>query len=444
LLSEEAPAPGRVDEPGDLIAGKYRLEHVLGEGGMGVVWRARNLALDLPVAIKLMGSVQVGRTGLRERLLLEAKAAATLAHPAIVRVFDVDQTEGGKPFLVMELLSGTSLGTILRTEGRMSAARAVSMLLPIAEALWLAHEHGIVHRDVKPDNILIVECDRSIQPKLMDFGIVKIRREGVSNITEAGQVVGSPTYLSPEQARGQDEVDHQIDVWSFSVSLYELISGRPPFDGANFNALLRQILEDSPASLHELELVDDELSSIVARGLSKRPEERGTIGEMGQALAAWLWKQGIARDICGTALVGRWLRGADDLRDAEIAAPPDTRALEARGVRPLGAWLALVGVLVLGIGFLALRSPPTKAPSPAPVISETSLPSSEHDRMRKTEYQDVVLAPSPDIETLESASGSNAAKQPQKSSPPGSTRERPSTRYPSSPRRKPKELINPY
>jgi serine/threonine-protein kinase len=455
LLSEATSAPGRADEsgdvivgsrhdPGDVIIGKYQLEHVLGQGGMGVVWRARNLALDSPVAIKVMGSVLADRNVLCERLLLEARAAATVVHPAIVRVFDVDQTERGEPFIVMEFLPGPSLGTVLATEGRMSAARAVSMLLPIAEALKVANDHGVVHRDVKPDNILIVEDNGATQPKLVDFGIVKVRRDGVSKITEAGQIVGSPSYSSPEQARGQEDVDHRTDVWGFSVSLYEAIAARPPFDGANYNALLRQILEDSPTSLRDLELVDDELSRIVARGLSKQPEQRGTIGEMGQALATWLLKQGITQDICGTALTNRWLHGPHELRDGETARPRDARERESRSVRRFGVWLALLIVLALGTLWQAFHSiTRTAAPSAAPATNEEHSPHTGDDkRTGQTGYQDIVLAPL--LHETEVENGSSLATKPTRASPPVSAPGRPSTANPSAKRSKPQDLMNPY
>src|SRR4051812_38516097 len=297
---------------GYVIAGKYELEAELGQGGMGVVWRARNIALDSPVAIKVVRAT-ADKTLLRGRLVQEARAAAKLTHPAIVTVFDVGQTESGDPFIVMELLRGDSLGKILETEGRLSAVQAVRSLLPIADALWLAHGKGIVHRDLKPDNVFIVQHDGAIQPTLVDFGIVKLEdADGEHSLTKDGDVLGSPDYMSPEQARGQDDVTHLTDLWSFCVVLYEAISGRTPFKGSNYNALLRQIVEDTPPTLRELAAADEELSTIVARGLSKQPEERfASMGDLGRTLAKWLLKQGVTEDICGTTLEAKWLRPTD-------------------------------------------------------------------------------------------------------------------------------------
>jgi serine/threonine protein kinase len=309
-----------VYEPGYLIAGKYELEAVLGQGGMGAVWRARNVALDSLVAIKLLrapvGHVSLrttrDHTALRSRLVQEARAAAKLTHPAIVKVFDVGQTEGGDPFIVMELLHGSSLGTILAAENRLPSVQVVRILLPIADALSLAHSKSLVHRDLKPDNVFVMHDAGTIQPKLVDFGIVKVDQgDAESHLTQRGAVLGSPDYMSPEQARGEDNIDLSTDVWSFSVVLYEAIAGRCPFIGANYNALLRQIVEDTPPSPEELAAADAELSSIVMRGLSKQRKDRfASMGEYGRALATWLINQGVNEDICGAKL-DRWLRDTD-------------------------------------------------------------------------------------------------------------------------------------
>jgi len=398
-------------EPGYLIAGKYELEAQLGQGGMGVVWRARNVALDSLVALKVLRASK-DKALLQGRLMQEARAAAKLRHPAIVKVFDVGQTEAGDPFIVMELLQGDSLGKILEADGRLPAVQVVRSLLPIVDALWLAHTKGIVHRDLKPDNVFIVQHDGSIQPTLVDFGIAKLQDADIqSHLTQAGDVLGSPDYMSPEQARGQDDVGHLSDIWSICVVLYEAIVGRTPFQGNNYNALLRQIVEETPPSPRELAAADDELSAIIMRGLSKGAEQRFvSMGELGRALANWLVQQGVTEDICGSTLEAKWLRGTEphgragratltSLNDAwpvesgsgvrrnelgpvnTLRAPPRSEAAptsqptdsvapggeEPPGVRPKWrAPAAAVGVVLLALaGFALARSLLSSAPAPA-------------------------------------------------------------------------------
>jgi eukaryotic-like serine/threonine-protein kinase len=355
-------------EPGHVVAGKYELEGLLGQGGMGAVWRARNIALESPVALKVVHA-SGDQALLRGRLMQEARAAAKLTHPAIVQVFDVGQTETGDPFIVMELLRGDSLGQLLRQEGRLPAVQAVRSLLPIADALWLAHSKGIVHRDLKPDNVFIVQHDDAIQPKLVDFGIVKQQGAGVqSQLTNPGDVLGSPDYMSPEQARGQDNVDHLTDVWSFCVVLYEAVAGRTPFIGSNYNALLRKIVEETPPTLRELAAGDDELSQIVARGLSKQADQRfASMGELGRALAQWLLRQGATEDICGSTLEAKWLRGTN----------PHGRPVRSTLTSLSDAWPAEHGSGVRRNEPQGPNTLPAPAPSAPPTPASGSLPPSQ-------------------------------------------------------------------
>src|SRR5258706_7542436 len=308
---------------------------------MGAVWRARNIALDLPVAIKLIRA-DLNRKGLQTRLLQEARAAAKLGHPAIVRVFDVGKTEHGDPFIVMELLHGESLGSVLATSGRMGATRAVQLLLPIADALSMAHAKRIVHRDLKPDNVFICKGEGEIQPKLVDFGIAKLDKGDGSHVTtQAGAVLGSPEYMSPGQARGQDDLDPRTDGWSFSVVLYEAVTGQVPFKAANYHALLRMIVEAAPPSISSMAAGNAELSSIVERGMSKSREQRwSSMGELGRALAQWLLDQGIREDACGVSLEGKWLDRAEAMPQSGVrgtiaAGPAATLPPPANGITPM-------------------------------------------------------------------------------------------------------------
>lgn len=317
--------------PGAMLAGKYRLEAPLGEGGMGVVWQARNVLLDLPVAIKLIRA-DLDQGALRARLQLEARAAAKLGHPSIVRVFDVGESELGDPFIVMEYLRGETL-TQLIGQGRLPATRAVQLLLPIIDALAAAHARGIVHRDLKPDNVMIALDEQRVCPKILDFGIAKLTDpcDRDFKLTDIGSVLGSPEYMSPEQARGREDIDASTDIWSMCVVLYEAVTGCPPFSASNCNALLRRIVEDAPKPLSEHGLDDAEFWQILERGLRKDREQRyAKISELGQALASWLLSHGVTEDVCGSTLDSKWLgrKGEPISRaaDTRIASPPPQAA----------------------------------------------------------------------------------------------------------------------
>src|SRR6186713_1476060 len=294
---------------GDVIANKYRLERCLGEGGQGTVWRAHNSMLELPVAIKLVHPGPSNQL-VPERLFREARAAATLGHPSIVRVFDIGQTSEGEPFLVMELLRGENLADWLVRVGRLGPTHALRMLLPIADGLVAAHAEGIIHRDVKPDNIFVTLSGEMVQPKLLDFGLARrIKGSDRLRLTDAGEILGTPVYLSPEQAAGNGNVDERADIWSFCATLYECLAGIVPFQGTTWAQLRRQILEDEPSSIRDFGVDDAKLWQIVHRGLAKSKAKRwSTMQALGRALACWLLERGVTSDICGVSLEARWLR----------------------------------------------------------------------------------------------------------------------------------------
>jgi serine/threonine-protein kinase len=314
-VDEVRPAGGKpLGRPylaGDVIDEKYRLARIIGRGGMGAVWQAHNIPLDIDVAIKLIRRDRTAPEA-AERLLTEARAAARLMHPAIVRVFDFGETEQHDPFIVMELLHGESLSAILRRKRRLSPAVAVQTLLPVAAALASAHGKGIVHRDLKPDNIIVVTDESgALVPKIVDFGIAKLLLPELDRqVTTAGEVLGSPDYMSPEQARGADNVGEATDVWAFSVMLYELVTGKRPFDGANYNALIASILTDDPAPLTAHGVPEPALSGIVEHGLAKElPARWPRMRDMGAALASWAVANGIEDDLMGNSIRKQWLSG---------------------------------------------------------------------------------------------------------------------------------------
>jgi eukaryotic-like serine/threonine-protein kinase len=311
MASEPALLVTREHQPGDSLAGRYVLTRKLGEGGMGVVWVARSTALDVDVALKMLRP-ELAATPAVGRMGREARAAAQLGHPAMVRVLDFGTSEAGEPFLAMELLQGEVLHERLRREGRLPAPAAVALLLPVIDGLGIAHEKGIVHRDIKPENIFIaVDSQNRVQPKVLDFGIAKLGREPtVSRLTQAGAVMGSPYYLSPEQAEGSDDLDFRCDIWSIGVVLYEAVTGVPPFVESNYNALMRSILRDQPASTLEHAAGDAQLWMIIERCLHKDREQRwGSMWELGEALALWSFERGVRVDATGRSLRHAWLDG---------------------------------------------------------------------------------------------------------------------------------------
>ena len=428
--------------PGAILSGKYRLESVLGEGGMGAVWRASNVLLDLPVAIKLIRA-DLDRSSLRARLQVEARSAAKLGHPAIVRVYDVGESEFGDPFIVMELMHGETLAKMI-SQGRLSAARTVQLLLPIIDALAMAHSCGIVHRDLKPDNLMIAREQQRIQPKILDFGIAKLTdpRDSDHKLTEVGMVVGSPDYMSPEQARGRDDVDAGSDIWAICVVLYEAVTGSTPFSASNYNALLRAIVEDDPKSLVEHAAGDQALWEIVKRGLAKeRRDRQATMGELGQALAGWLLSHCVFEDACGTSLESKWFGhdsdhppsvgdvsggsrpiGADFrpqlTREAlpnatGLDSPPFTATIPARNgsrgrtVRAAVVACAMLGALVLGLNRnqSPLPAPGSGAP-PAPVTHSAATTTTALEQPRAA----AVTTPEPPARVAEPAAAAAAAE----------------------------------
>jgi eukaryotic-like serine/threonine-protein kinase len=303
---------------GSVIGRKYRLESLLGEGGMGSVWRAFNVQLEVPVAIKVLRA-DLAASELGERLRVEARAAAKLVHPSIVRVFDIGDTETGDPFIVMELLNGESLGDRLEREESLSPQVALQLLLPIAEALALAHSRGVVHRDLKPDNIFLAAEGGGVQPKLLDFGIAKLitNLDGAPTLTQTGTLLGSPDYMSPEQAYGRADIDQRSDVWAFCVVLYETLAGIAPFGGDSNSTILRSVVQDKPVSIELLAKVDPKLASLIHWGLAKDRDERpASILDLGRALAAWMVSNGIHHDVTGSSLDTKWLGPAAELRSA--------------------------------------------------------------------------------------------------------------------------------
>jgi serine/threonine-protein kinase len=266
-------APHRF-EPGELLAGKYRLRRLLAAGGMGQVWVARNEATGADVALKVLrrGVAEVGEERqLEERLRQEARLSAMLAHRSIVRVFDLVEQDGSL-VLVMELLRGETLHDYLLRLGPRPADEAVALVTPILGALAHAHDLGLLHRDVTPANIFLsLDPDRHVAPKLVDFGIAKAEGTPSPVQTVAGDVLGTPRYVAPERIRGAADIDGRADLFSVGVVLYEILSGVSPFAASTAAASLAAVLE---RTVDPDPSIDPRLWLELRRVLSKQPYER--------------------------------------------------------------------------------------------------------------------------------------------------------------------------
>jgi serine/threonine-protein kinase len=287
-MAQPHPFPLEVG-PGDIVAGKYRVDRVLGAGGMGVVVAARHLQLDSPVAIKMLRPALVDDGEVLLRFEREARAAARVTNEHVARVFDVGTLPSGSPYMVMELLEGADLGAMLRQSGTMPIPQAVDFVLQACAALHEAHSLGIIHRDLKPANLFCVRRPDG-QPfiKVLDFGISKLSdatRSGVS-ATQTSALLGTPLYMSPEQMRSSKDVNLQTDIWSLGVVLFELLTGTPPFIGDTLPEICVRIATEPPPPLRTVRAdVPVRLEAVVSRCLERdRAMRFASAGELAAAL----------------------------------------------------------------------------------------------------------------------------------------------------------------
>lgn len=296
---------------GAILRGKYRIKRVLGEGGMGRVVRATHLKLDQDVAIKMLKPESMKNERVVARFAREARAAARLKSEHVVRILDVDEQEsveaGGSsaPFIVMEYLDGTDLDRLVRKRGPVSSTRAAELALEACEGLAEAHALGIVHRDVKPANLFLATSQRGVERvKLLDFGISKPPESGEDpTITEADRLLGSPSFMSPEQLKAARDVDARTDVWSLGVVLYFLVSGRLPFEGDSATSVAARIAADPPRPLDDVKDLPRELVTVVMRCLEKDPAARyGSVAALARALAPFAPGGGAAASRVSSAL----------------------------------------------------------------------------------------------------------------------------------------------
>ncbi len=277
---------------GSTLAGRYRLERLLGAGGMGAVFEGTHLAVHRRVAVKLLLPDRSAEATLIERFQREAQAAARVGGRGVVEVLDFDRDPELGAFLVMELLDGASLGDVLDRVGRLPWEQVVPLGLVLLRTLAQVHRAGIVHRDLKPDNIFLSRTEEGAQRVvLLDFGVARMVSLGAaSRLTQSGSVMGTPLYMAPEQAKGEALVDHRADLYSVGAILYEALGGRPPFEAESWPALFLKVFSEPPEPLGRLVPgLPEPLVEAVTRALAKTPEERpASAEEMARQVAAVL------------------------------------------------------------------------------------------------------------------------------------------------------------
>lgn len=261
--------------PGKLLAGRYRLEQQLAEGGMGTVWVARHVDLDVDVAVKFMSDDLAGDTVGRNRFKREARAAAMLKSPHVTHIHDYG-VDDGTPYIAMELLEGQALDERLDEMGRLTPEEAEPIVRQLASGLTAAHEAGIVHRDLKPSNIFLARTGDAPIVKILDFGIAKETNPQlvVGDRTKSGTLIGSPRYMSPEQALGEP-LDQRSDLWSFGVVIFEMLTGHCPFDDEHLGQLIRAITTASPPSVRDhVPSLPESVDAFFERALAKLADDR--------------------------------------------------------------------------------------------------------------------------------------------------------------------------
>lgn len=375
---------------GDVIADKYRLQRIVGAGGVGVVFAAEHLTLGEPVAIKLLQRAAAESSENLARFDREARALARVKSEHVARIMDFGALPTGEPYMVIELLEGSDFSAVLRERQRLPIEEAVDFVVQACEAVALSHGVGIVHRDLKPANLFLTKsADGTPIVKVLDFGISKLRTPEAGRdqaVTQTMSVVGSPLYMSPEQMETPKDADERADMWSIGVILYELITGKPPFEASTLPLLLARICTSPPTPMAEHGVVVPEgLERVIVRCLAKDPAQRF------QSVAA------LARDLAPFGVAATMVRAhrivrASTLSNAALDFPADVDAaspddlgqaspdssgarrlawdssppppLEAR--RPVARasrlpWALAFGVLLLGAGGMARRA---SAPEP--------------------------------------------------------------------------------
>ncbi|MFZ5892141.1 MAG: serine/threonine-protein kinase [Myxococcota bacterium] len=335
---------------GQLLSGTYEIMRVIGEGGMGRVYEARHTRLaNKRFAIKMLHQELARQAEVVTRFQREAEAASVLTHPNVVGVFDVNTAPDGRPYIVAELLEGEQLGDYLDRRGKLTPAEAIPIVRAVCTALSLAHENGIVHRDVKPENVFLLGGQGGV--KVLDFGISKLSEQG-QNLTKTGMVMGTPDYMAPEQARG-DRVDARADIYAVGAILYRALTGRKPFEGLDPMATLTAALVQEPPRPSSLEpSIPIALEMVIQHAMAKDPRERfQTMKELEEALVPFDTGTGVLPVVHTDA-------GPVDVSGRTVMSQPGLTAVapsarhpsgeQARLARPALAFFTFLGLLWLG------------------------------------------------------------------------------------------------
>jgi eukaryotic-like serine/threonine-protein kinase len=362
---------------GQTFGQHYRVEAIIGRGGMGEVYAAENTRTGRKVALKVVRSADVTPEQ-RRRFLREAKAATAIDHPNVIDVLDVFE-EGNIPVMVMELLNGSSLNAVLNSRGTLSLEETASIIVPVTKALKAAHDKGIVHRDLKPDNIFLDrQRDGAVVPKVLDFGIAKVLDPGAISAetegaaTNTGSLMGTPHYMSFEQAMSEKDIDHRADVWSLGVILHEMLVGRRPFEFDNLGQMYTQFLQGEVPSIGEaMPSLPTEVREVIDRCLKKDRADR--LGDVEPLITALAPHAG-GVDLDGIASAASTGATAAPSQTPGTAAPVATSAVRGSSSR----WGAMaVGLLLIGGVAFALVTrqgdePPAEADLAAPSQSESA------------------------------------------------------------------------
>ena len=368
---------------GQTIDGRYEVIDVIGEGGMGTVYEVRHVALGRRFALKVLRR-DIADAEHTARFLQEAKAAAAIGHPNIVAVSDFGEVRLGGPesaavpYFVMEFLTGISLAALLRSEKTLSPQRAAGILLQCASGLAAAHAAGVIHRDLKPDNVFLTPTAEKEFVKLLDFGVAKMVGQG--RLTRAGMVFGTPHYMSPEQAAGQS-VDHRADVYALGVILYECFAGHVPFEADTYMGVLTKHMFATPEPLSQVAPDASSLGAlgpIAMRCLAKSPADRyASMVEVAAAIEHAMGEAGTKTSGRAPAMAASSSSGSMRPREAESFGESDPALTPVKPlIGPRGVGIGALTAVLLGIvGWVGLRSPTPSASvdaTPTAVIASTA------------------------------------------------------------------------